>query len=173
MDIRLVKASVNISFQEDDKKFKDEFDTFSGESDDPIAQWVKLAKARGETGDTDKVLLELILSLHRKVDDLTRYIKNEERELIPLKFNTKITHIGFDYFKIEDKILTPNQKYYARAEFPFFPQRVVPLYFRAEDEQLCHIILMHDRDLKDYNAFIPARERAIIREMRQKEKGNL
>jgi hypothetical protein len=169
MDIRLVKASVNISLEEENEKFKEEFDSFSGESDDPIGQWVKLAKARGETGDTDKVLLELILSLHRKVDDLTKFVKNEVKDLISLKFDSRITHIGFDYFKIEDKILIPNEKYYARAEFPFFPKREVPIYFRAEDEQLCHIILMHDRDMKDYNSYITARERAIIREMKQKD----
>ncbi len=172
MDIRLVKASVNIVFNEDKEEFKEEFDSFSGESDDPIGQWVKLAKARGETGDTDKVLLELILSLHRKVDDLTRYIKDEIKELIPMKFSSRISYIGFEHFKIEDKILIPNQKYYARAEFPFFPKREIPIYFRAEDEELCRIILMHDRDEKDYNSFITARERAIIREMRQK-KGKL
>jgi hypothetical protein len=169
MDIRLVKASVDISLEEESDKFKEEFDSFSGESDDPIGQWVKLAKARGETGDTDKVLLELILSLHRKVDDLTKFVKNEVKDLIPLKFDSKITHIGFDYFKIEDKILIPNQKYYARAEFPFFPKREVPIYLRAEDEQLFHIVLMHDRDMKDYNSYITARERAIIREMKQKD----
>ena len=57
-----------------------------------------------------------------------------------------------------------NQKYYARLDIPFFPQRDVPLYFVAIDEYVAEIVVMHDRDIKDYNAFIAARERAIIRE---------
>jgi len=164
MSIRLIPAPLFIEFEEEKESFKEEYAKLGAEIDDPVGQYIKMAKARGETGDTDKVLLELVVALHRKVDELTNLIKNETKELIPLKYSSKITDIGFEHFKLKDKILTPNQKYYARLDISFFPQREVPLYFVAIDEQIAEILIMHDRDIKDYNAFITARERAIIRE---------
>jgi len=44
----------------------------------------------------------------------------------------------------------------------------VPVIFKALDEKTAEIIHMHDRDIRDYNAFIVARERAIIRELKSK-----
>jgi hypothetical protein len=168
MNIRLIPAPLFIEFEEDNdnQEFKDEYAKLGAEIDDPVGQYIKMAKARGETRDTDKVVMELVVALHRKVDELTKLIKNEEKELIELKHTAKITHIGFEHFKIKEKLFTPNQKYYGRLNIAFFPQREVPLYFIAIDEQTAEILIMHDRDIKDYNAFITARERAIIREQK-------
>ena len=162
--MRLIPAPLSIEFEEDKEEFKSEYDKLGAEIDDPIGQYIKMAKARGETSDTDKVLLELVIALHRKVDELTKLIKNETKELIPLKYNEKITDVGYEYFKFKNPVLTKNQKYYGRLNISFFPEREVPIYFIAVDERVAEIILMHDRDIKDYNAFVAARERAIIRE---------
>ena len=164
MNIRLIPAPLFIEFEEDKKEFKEEYDKLGAEIDDPVGQYIKMAKARGETRDTDKVVMELVIALHRKVDEVLSLLKQEEKELIELKYTAKITHIGYEYFKIKEKLFIPNQKYYARLEIPFFPQREVPIYFISLDEQIAEIIIMHDRDIKDYNAFVAARERAIIRE---------
>jgi len=166
MEIRLIPAPLFIEFEEDNEKFKDEYAKLGAEIDDPVGQYLKMAKARGETKDSDKVAIELLTALHRKVDEVLALLKNEEKELIELKYTAKITHIGYEYFKLKEKILIPNQKYYARLDIPFFPQREVPLYFIAVDEQVAEILIMHDRDIKDYNAFVAARERAIIREQK-------
>jgi hypothetical protein len=164
MNIRLIPAPLFIEFEEDNEKFKEEYDKLGAEIDDPVGQYLKMAKARGETKDSDKVAIELLTALHRKVDEVLSLLKNEEKELIELKYTAKITHIGYEYFKIKEKLFKPNQKYYARVDIPFFPQREVPMYFIAVDEQVAEILMMHDRDVKDYNAFVAARERAIIRE---------
>ena len=166
MEIRLIPAPLFIEFEEDNEKFKDEYAKLGAEIDDPVGQYLKMAKARGETKDSDKVAIELLTALHRKVDEVLALLKNEEKELIELKYTAKITHIGYEYFKLKEKILIPNQKYYARLDIPFFPQREVPIYFIAVDEQIAEILIMHDRDIKDYNAFVAARERAIIREQK-------
>ncbi len=163
-NIRLIPAPLTIFYEEDKPEFKEEYDKLGAEIDDPVGQYLKMAKARGETGDSDKVLLELVVALHRKVDELTSLIKNEKKDLIPLKYQAKITDIGYEYFKLKEDILIPNQKYYARLDIPFFPKRDVPLYFIAVDSQIAEILIMHDRDIKDYNAFVASRERAIIRE---------
>jgi hypothetical protein len=164
MNIRLIPTPLNIKFEEEKEIFKEEFDKLGAEIDDPVGQYIKLAKARGETKETDKVLLELLIALHRKIDEITQLIKNETKKLINLKYNEKISDIGYEHIKFKNPILIPNQKYYGRLDISFFPQRNVPIYFIAIDTQIAEIILMHDRDRKDYNAFVAARERALIRE---------
>ncbi len=165
---RLIPAIIEFEFSEYEDRFKEEFDKLGSESDDPIGQYIKLAKARGETKETDPVLLELLIALHRKVDELTSYIKNEKKELIKLNNKTDIINIGFDYFEIKENLFESHKKYYGRMKLPVFPERIVPVIFESEKENLAKIILMHERDIKDYNAYIMARERAIIREMKAK-----
>ena len=95
-------------------------------------------------------------------------VKNEQKEYLPLKYKTKIVGVGFDGFKIEDSLFEKNKKYYGRMDLPVFPERKVPVIFIAIEENLAEIVHMQDRDIKDYNAFITARERAIIRELKAK-----
>ncbi len=166
--MRLVPAYVTIEFDELNEKLKEEFDKLGAETEDPIGQYIKLAKARGETKETDPVLLELLIALHRKVDELTSIVKNEKKELLPLKFNSETSGVGFEGFEIKDSLFEHGKKYYGRFDLPVFPERKVPVIFEALDEKKAKILHMHDRDIKDYNAYITARERAIIREMRAK-----
>ena len=166
--MRFVRAYVAIEFDLLNEKLKEEFDKLGSESDDPIGQYIKLAKARGETKDTDPVLLELLIALHRKVDDLSAYIKNQKKEFIPLKEKSETLGLGFEYFKLKNDLLKKGVKYYGRFDLPVFPERKVPVIFEGFDENIGKILHMHDRDIKDYNAFITARERAIIREMKSK-----
>jgi len=165
--MRFVPAYVNLEFDEFEEKYKEEFDKLGSESEDPIGQYIKLAKARGETRETDQVLLELLIALHRKVDELTRLVKNEEKELLKLKYSTQTEGLGFEYFKIKDPLFKKGVKYYGRFDLPVFPERKVPVIFEGFDSNIAKIVLMHEKDEKDYNAYITARERAIIREMKR------
>ncbi len=167
--MRLIPAYVEIEFDKLNEKTKEEFDKLGGESEDPIGQYIKMAKARGETKDTDPVLLELLIALHRKVDELASIVKNEKKEFLPLKFKSEIVKVGFDNFMIKDNLFEIGEKYYGRMDLPVFPPRKVPVIFEAIDKNLAKIIHLHERDEKDYNSFITARERAIIREMKAKK----
>jgi len=166
--MRFITAYVKIEFDELDEKLKEEFDKLGSESDDPIGQYIKLAKARGETKDTDPILLELLIALNRKVDELTLLIKNEKKEFINLTYKSETEGLGFEYFKIKDNLFKKGAKYYGRFDLPVFPERKVPIIFEGFNENIAKIIHLHERDEKDYNSFITARERAIIREMRLK-----
>jgi len=165
---RLIPAYFEVEFDFYTDMLKEEFDKLGSESEDPIGQYIKLAKARGETKETDPVLLELLIALHRKIDELSAYIKQEVKEYEKLGFKSEITGVGFEYFQIKDDILKKGEKYYGRMSLPVFPPRVVGVIFTAESENLAKIMLMHQKDTQDYNAFIMARERAIIREMKGK-----
>jgi len=117
---RLIPAFIEFEFSEFENKYKEEFDKLGSESDDPIGQYIKLAKARGETKDTDPVLLELLIALHRKVDELSAYIKNEKKELLKLNIKTGIEKIGFEYFQIKDNYLKKEKNITAECLFRCF-----------------------------------------------------
>jgi len=165
--MRFVPAYINLEFDEYNEKLKEEFDKLGSESEDPIGQYIKLAKARGDTRDTDPVLLELLIALHKKVDELKAIITHKQKELIPLKYKTQTKGLGFEYFQIKEPLFKKGIKYYGRFDLPVFPERKVPVIFEGYEEDIGKILLMHEKDEKDYNAYITARERAIIREMKR------
>jgi len=165
--MRFVPAFINLEFDEYNEKLKEEFDSLGSESEDPIGQYIKLAKARGETRDTDPVLLELMIALHRKMDELISYVKNETKEFIKLRYKTQTKGLGFEYFQIKEPLFEVGKKYYGRFDLPVFPERKVPVIFEGYEKDIGKILLMHEKDEKDYNAYITARERALIREMKR------
>ncbi|SFV59660.1 FIG00469824: hypothetical protein [hydrothermal vent metagenome] len=166
-NIRFVKAPLKIKFEEisgADEKYKREFDQLVSSDEDSIGQWLKLAKARGETGDSDQVLLNLIVELHRKIDDLSAFIKNEKPSYLKLAFEEDISEIGFEHFKLLNFELEKDKRYYARIPMPVFPKREFALFFKAIDKNIAQIVLMHELDIKDWSSYMSARERVMIRE---------
>ncbi len=169
--IRYVNAPLSMVFQKcnDSEEFKREFDSLASSDDDSVGEWLRLAKARGETSESDQVLLTLLTELHRKVDALSAYIKGEDKKLISLSSQGEIEAIGYEHFKLKDSHLDSGSKYYGRLDMPFFPQREVPVFFTAISPKEAKIDLIHERDEKDWNAYVVARERVMIREMRAKK----
>jgi hypothetical protein len=171
MSTRLVSAPIAISFDNlklNKEEFEREYHKLSESDDDPIGQWLKMAKARGETADSDPVLLKLMVELHRKIDNLERLVKNEKPKRIELSKHVIIESIGFENFKLKSKVLEIGELYYGRIEMPVHPKRDVGIFFRAEDNDLAKIVKMHDRDIKEWSAYVVARERVMIREMKEK-----
>jgi len=169
--IRLVPAPLEIAFAPAEgaiEKYEREYQRLSETDEDPIGQWLKIAKARGETKETDPVLLHLIVELHRKIDQLTDIVKNEEPERLELPFHEEIEAIGFDHFRLENPRLNRQKRYYGRLTMPLFPKRDVGVWFEAVDERLAKIIRMHEGDEKEWSSYVTARERIMIREMRGK-----
>lgn len=169
-DIRLVDAPLEINFSKVDENneaiFKREYDSFSESHDDPIGQWLRLAKAKGDTRDSDQILLTLVVELHRKIDELNAKISNTDVVLLDMEHHLHIESIGYEHFKIDTKILEKNVRYYGRITMPLFPKRDLSLFFDVVDESIAKIKMMHERDVKDWSAYITARERAMIRELK-------
>lgn len=173
MSVRLVKAPISLSYSKtstNDETYEREFQRLSGADDDAIGQWLKLAKAKGETQDTDKILLELVVELHRKIDSLERVIKDEQPDRIGLHENAMIDSIGFEYISFSQNILERKGYYYGRIMMPVYPKREVPIFFEAIDTTKAKIIRIHDRDQNDWNAYVTARERIHIRELKGQTK---
>ena len=171
--IRLIPAPIEIEFSLatlHPEEMEREYHSLSESDDDPIGQWLKLAKARGETSETDPVLLQLVIELHRKVDALEAFLKNETPKRVPLQHTAQIESIGFEHFKLKEPLLQEGELYYGRIAMPVHPKRDVPVYFKALDATIAHIEKLHERDIKEWNGYVAARERVLIREMRERKR---
>ena len=165
---RLIKAPIAIEFdiyQNRVKEYEREYQSLTETDNDPVGQWIKLAKAKGET-DIDDVLLKLIVELHRKVDKLTAIVNNEVPPRVELPYHELIDSIGFEHFSFEKPTLTEGQTYYGRVMMPIFPQKDVPVIFEAQSPTLAQIKRIHSADEKEWAAYFTARERVMIREKR-------
>jgi hypothetical protein len=170
MSVRFVKAPIGIAFDFKDNNIEEytrEYDQLSESDDDPIAQWLKRAKGRGETAESDPVLLNLIVELHRKIDNLERLIKDESPQRIELAKSAMIEAIGYGYFKLKENLLREGEAYYGRIEMPVHPKHDIPVFFVAESATIAKITKMHERDEKEWASYLTARERILIREMRE------
>ncbi len=114
------------------------------------------------------MLLNLVVELHRKIDVLEMFLKNETPKRLSLTNKVKIESIGFEHFKIESDDLEAGKEYYGRVEMPVHPKREIPIFFRAVDESLAEIVKIHDRDEKEWGVYLTARERVLIREAKAK-----
>ncbi len=172
--MRYINAPLKIEFDVDNnsKEFKREYDSLSSTDDDSIGEWLRLAKARGNTDESDQVLLTLIVELHRKIDEMNDFIQGKKQTLIKLTKSTEIDAINYEHFRLKKDVLEVDYEYYGRIEMPFFPKRQVPIYFKAISKNEAKIVLLHERDETDWNAYVVARERVMIREMRANKNGN-
>lgn len=171
MSPRLVPAPISICFSNvelEKELFIREYQQLSESDDDPISQWLKLAKARGETSDSDPVILNLVVELHRKIDALEMYLKNETPRRVSLINEANIDSIGFEYFNLKEPLLEVGQEYYGRIAMPVHPKRDVGVFFIAESQTLAKFVRMHERDEKEWASYLTARERILIREAREK-----
>ena len=170
---RLVPAPISLLFSEvsqDKELFEREYHQLSESDENALNQWLKLAKARGETADTDPVLLQLMVEMHNKIDALERFLKDEEPVRISLLHEVQIDAIGFEHFNLNQDVLEKGQNYYGRIEMPVHPKRDVGVFFKALNSTLAEIIKMHERDEKEWASYMTARERIQIREAREKKR---
>lgn len=172
MSPRLVPAPISLCFSEADldrEVYEREYQQLSESDDDPISQWLKLAKARGETSDSDPVILNLVVELHRKIDALEMFLKNETPKRVSLVHEANIESIGFEHFNFSEAILQEGMTYYGRIEMPVHPKRDVGVFFEAQSPTLAKFIKIHDRDEKEWASYLTARERILIREAKEKK----
>ena len=171
MEPRLIQAPISLVFSQADVKYElyeREYHQLSESDDNAINQWLKLAKARGETSDTDPVLLNLVVELHNKIDALEMFLKNEVPERVSLTAAAQIDSIGFEYFHLADELLDVGTEYYGRIEMPVHPKRDIGVFFVAQSKSLAKISRIHDRDEKEWGSYMTARERVLIREAKEK-----
>ncbi len=170
MSVRLVPAPIQIVYSElstNKEAYEREYYQLSDADDNPISQWLKVAKARGDTSESDPILLNLVVELHHKIDALERFIKGEEPNRVLLSQEANIDSIGFEYFHLGEKALVEGCHYYGRITMPVHPKRDVAVFFQAKSDSLAQIMKMHERDEKEWGVYLTARERVLIREAKE------
>lgn len=170
MSPRLVPAPISLCFSEadlDKEVYEREYQQLSESDDDPISQWLKLAKARGETSESDPVILNLVVELHRKIDALEMFLKNETPTRVSLVHEVEIESIGFEHFNLKEENLEVGKTYYGRIAMPVHPKRDVGVFFIAQSSTLAKFVRIHDRDEREWASYLTARERVLIREAKE------
>jgi len=170
MSVRLVDVQLNIVFcpvGDDKELYLREYRELGENAENSLNQWLKIARAKGETADTDPILLNLIVELHKKVDALELLLKNEKPQRLFLSDEVDIESIGFEHLKLSKELLQEGVEYYGRVELPIYPKREIALFFRAMDNSLAKITKMSARNERDWGIYLTSRERALIREARE------
>ncbi len=168
-DVRLVEAHLEIKFDFLDinsEGFELEFNLIAEHDDDAIGQWLRTARAKGDTSESDPAVLHLIVELYRKIDRLENLILGKAMKYLPLDAEGTIQKIGYEYFELSQPLLEPAKHYYGRVELPVLPQRVTPMFFEAISPTLAKITRMHVKDANEWATYMTARERAIIRHLK-------
>ncbi|WP_277641296.1 hypothetical protein [Wolinella succinogenes] len=164
---RVVRVPLSLEWERveaREREFEREFLLLSDLEDDPVGQWVKMAKAKGEAKYSDELTLKLLVALHQKIDTLTKLLQNENREYSVLAFKGAIESIGHGVVVMQESVFKSQELYYARINLPVFPQRIVPLFLEGLEERVAKLVRIHDKDQKDWDTYIASRERAMIRE---------
>ncbi len=170
--MRIIDAPLQIDFNaldsSNEARFKVEFDRLSENNDDPISAWIRNIRSRGRVVDENEPILQLLIELHRKIDALHAQINNESKSYIALDSCATLQSISHNLLIFGEDLLNAGAKYYARLDIAVFPTRKIPLFFNAVDSKTAEIYLMHGRDEVDFDSYIAARERSLIRENKAK-----
>lgn len=170
--VHLVEAVLEIEFdtlEANATEFGREYEVLGEGDDDAIGQWLRVAKAKGETSDSDPVVLHLIVELYRKLDRLEQIITNSMPSHYPLQYSGAVSHIGFEHFQISEPLLNEAARYYGRIVLPLQNRRVVPIYFEALSPTLGKMTQIHPSDEKEWDSYMMSRERKKIRQMKGNE----
>lgn len=168
-DVRLIPVSIKVTYDvasNDQERYEKEFYQMGQADEDPIGQWLRMAKARGDTGNSDPVMLNLMVELYRKMDRLEQILTHTVHTHPPLPFEAEIEGIGFEHFKLKETRLEPGTTYYGRVDMPIHPKREIPVFFEAVDETLMKITHILDWNENEWASYLTAKERAMIRHMK-------
>jgi len=166
-DVRLIEAPLEIEFDLESLnsvEFGREYIQLSEGENDAIGQWLRNAK--GDSGESDAVVVQLIVELYRKIDRLEQALLNTAPKRVRLSCNAKIGRIGYEHFELLEAKLTVGEYYYGRLEMPIHPLREVGFYFEAETPTVAKMVRMHQKDVNEWGMYMMARERAIIRQLK-------
>lgn len=172
MNIYLIDAPIAISYglkDECEDKYMREYHQLGQADNGEISRWLQSVKAKGEANESDPVLLNLMIELHRKIDNLEKIIKQEDEVRLSLPLSSDISKVGFEHFEFLKPQLEPTKIYYGRVDMPIYPKRDIGIFFEAVTPSLAHITTIHDRDQKAWNLYVRSRERVLIRETKEKK----
>lgn len=170
---RTVDAPLSLEFNlltKEDKEsclvYEREYSSLSNTDLDPLGEYMKYARARGDAKESDDITLKLLVTLHHKLDELKKILTNDVKEYLKLESKENIQALGHGVILMPKPTFQKGGYYYARIDLPVFPQRIVPLFFEAIEANVAKVKRMHEKDERDWDGYITSRERALIREIK-------
>jgi len=169
-NIRFIPATLSFSYEEvkesTKKVFQSEYSALSEYGGSGIEDWLKKQKAKGKTQDSDPILLQLLVELHKKVDRLESILKNENENLIDLQHKSKIYGIHFDYIETERYLFLPETMYYSRITLPIFPKKELPVFLVGVRDNIAKFHIISQRNSDEWVSLVLSKEREEIRSLK-------
>lgn len=169
-NIRLVTATMNLVYEEvtseRTEQFEREYHEISEMEENSITQGIKHIKTRGESDETNLLILNILSELYRKMDKIEHLLVHGTLKRLNLTSEALIESIGLEHLKLKTESLEIGKHYYARIEIPIFPKREIAFYFEAVESSLAHIEKIHVRDKEAWGYYMTACERIMIRQMK-------
>lgn len=117
---RLIATSLKIEFDSANisaENFAREFNKLTKSDDDPVGEWLRMARAKkGGSGDDFNIVLDLLVEIYRKLGALENAINNISKEYAPLRYCGEIETIGHGCFAIRADSIKINQSYLKAAQ---------------------------------------------------------
>ena len=163
---RLVPCEIQIAFEQlntrNEETFKKEYIALSQNRYGSITQWLNKIKSKNRTEDTDEVLLELLVELYQKVENIEQILNNRATQYLRLAGEGVAHFVGHNVLCTSSSIFEAGEKYYLRIFLPVFPQRYIGIFARAIAPQVLVFEQIGHNDLVDFDSFVVQMERLMI-----------
>lgn len=163
---RIVPCELNVSFSkltsDNVEILKKEYIALPQNRYGSIMQWLNKNKAKKRTEETDELLLELLVELYQKVENIERILQNKAIKYVVLDSEVIADSIGHSVLCTSSAAFEANEKYYLRVFLPIFPQRHVGIFARAITSQIVAFEQIQQNDLEDFDSFVAQMERLMI-----------
>ncbi len=161
--MKYVRISARIDFEElgaREEEFLREFDLFSEINSNPIDDMIQKMKAKEGKNAPEDMTIFLLSELHKKVDDLTKFVKGERENFVSLANSVALDFAWFDRINVCG--LKEGERYYARLQIPLFRQRIIPVFLTGIDGETAEITKIWTRDRQEFDGYLASKEREEI-----------
>ena len=171
---RIVPCELEVAFSKLDEAnqatFNKEFVTLAQHRYGSIAQWLNKLKSKKATEDTDEVLLELLVELYQKVENIEQILLNKTTQYIPLAFEGIAHFVGHNVLCMPSNVFEEGEEYYLRIFLPIFPQRYIGIFASAIHKQIVKFERIHHKDTGHFDSFVVQMERLAILDSKRLQK---
>ncbi|CAM3287426.1 hypothetical protein [Helicobacter labetoulli] len=165
LEVAFAKAEENLS------AYKKEFVALSQHRYGSITQWLNKNKSKNRLEDTDEVLLELLVELYQKVENIEQILLNKSFAYVPLGAEGIANFVGHSVLCMPESVFERGQEYYLRIFLPAFPKRHIGIFAHSIDEKIVVFTQIHQGDVGDFDSFVAQMERLMILDSKSVVKG--
>lgn len=108
------------------------------------------------------MLLELLVELYQKVENIEQMLRNKTTQYLPLDFGGVADFVGHSVLCMPQDVFEEGAEYYMRIFLPVFPQRYIGIFGSAIHNRIIKFERMHYNDTGDFDNFVAQMERLSI-----------